>query len=299
VTPRRACSIAVVAALACAPVGCTLLTSLDGLRDGVAGAAQDGSAAIDGGADAPSFADSSAGVDGSRGDADAAAISRYAAAVLADGPLLYYRFGEKSGAPAKDEVSGTTTPYPLTGITYGTPGNLAGDPDTAVTTDGSGSLDVTQGAAEFDGVQAFSVEAWVSASPTGSDIGFLVDHETWSGARGGWTLRVSKNDVGFERWAGATPTSNSVADALAAVTGEWHHIVATYDGGTERLYVDGVRIATGAASLSLAKLGGPFAIGKQNCVCSGNGFVGAFDELAIYSKALAEDRILAHLGAAR
>ena len=257
-----------------------------------------------GSGDGPSsLPDSSAGTDAPAGDADAAPVSRYAAAVLADGPLLYYRFGEKSGSPARDEVSGTTTPYPLTGITYGTAGHLAGDPDTAISTDGSGALPLTLGAAEFDGAQPFSVEAWVSASPSGNDIGFLVDHENWSSSRNGWLLRVSKGDVALERWApvgDASPTSNSVVAALPAVGGDWHYVIATFDGTTQRLYVDGARVDTNGANIAVAKLGAPFSVGKQNCTpCSGTGFVGAMDELAIYPKALADDRILAHLAAAR
>jgi hypothetical protein len=66
------------------------------------------------------------------------------------------------------------------------------------------------------------------------------------------------------------------------------------------LYIDGVKVSSGTITHALGKIGIPFAVGKQNCSpCPANAFSGAFDELAIYDKALAEDRIFAHLAAAR
>jgi hypothetical protein len=297
-------SLAVAAIVASfATAACTLLNSLDGFSDGASVPSEGGGPSTSDGGDEASQQrpDATPAIDATV-DADAAAGSRYAATVLGDQPLLYYRFGEKSGSPARDEVSGATTPYSLTGMTYGVPGALASDPDTAVTTDGTGILQLTQNA-DFEGVLPYSVEAWVSPSPTASSGGFIVDHEFWDADRGGWLFRATSTDLTFERYtpvpdAGSQP--RAVGAGLTTAAGAWHHLVGTFDGTTMRLYVDAVRVDSGGATAGLPKIGVPFAVGKQNCKpCSGNGFVGTMDELAIYPKALAEDRILAHYAAAR
>jgi hypothetical protein len=284
-----------VATAACAPLACTLLTSLDGLTDGPEG----GGGAIDGADEqAANHPDGTSPVDASLDGS--APTSRYAAAVLADEPLLYYRLREAAGAPARDEVSGTTVPYPITGVTYGAVGPpLAGDTATALTTtDGSGALKLGP-TAEFAGVAEFSVEAWVDPSPTGSALGFLVDHEAWTDGRQGWVFRVGKEDVGLERWVtvdgGAT---GAAAGTGLAGAGQWHHVVGTFDGTSQRLYIDGVRSGSAGGGTPIPAIGVPFSVGKQNCSpCLSTGFIGAFGELAIYSKALAENRITAHFDA--
>ena len=297
VSLRRFVIAAIVAAAACAPAACTLLNPLDGFDDGAS--SDDGAAATDTNvstSDSPTNPDvlTEAATDGGVD----AAPSRYAAAVLEDAPLFYYRFGETNAAPARDEISGKTTAYSAGGVAFGAPGALAADPNTAITLDGVGQLSLSH-PSEFDGLAPFSVEAWVSPSPNGNTLGLLVDHETWSGGRKGWLLRASRVDIGFERWDGVS-TNNSTATAQAAAMGEWHHIVGTFDGTTNRLYVDSVRRDTGVVNLALPKSGLPFSVGKQNCSpCTGVGFVGVLDELAVYGKALPEARITAHFMAAK
>lgn len=82
----------------------------------------------------------------------------------------------------------------------------------------------------------------------------------------------------------------------------WHHLAATYDGVTLRLYVDGALSNSAAASLTLAH------VGSQPCTIaastSGTGpvspasfFAGSVDEVAIYTTAPLTPRILAHFNA--
>jgi hypothetical protein len=296
---RRVSILVAAAGVACGAGACTLLESLDGFSGGAD--AGEGGSAVDANDERP-ISTQDGGASDALVTADAP-VSRYPAAVLADNPILYYRFGETSGMPARDEISGTTVPYPVTGIAYGYPGPLAGDTNTAIKTDGSGSILLSQASAEFDGLAPFSVEAWVSPASNGNDLGFLVDHEDWSGNRHGWLVRASKSDYGLERWSGGldgAPPSASVQTLQTAVNGEWHYFVVTFDGTTERLYLDGIRRTESSLTIPVPKTGVPFSVGKQNCLpCAANSFVGVIDELAIYPKALSEDRILAHLTAGK
>ena len=282
--------------------GCSLLTSLDGLSGGEPRAGDDGGFDAPGD-DATTSPDARAGDSASadaRTEGDAAGSSRYASAVLGDNPLLYYRFGEPAGIPAKDEVTGTSIPYPVQGITQGAAGGLLGDTNTAIALDGSGKLALTQ-SADFAGIVPFSVEAWISRSPTTSAISFVVDHESWSAGRIGWLFSAPPSGFGFERWGvvGGGAVNNSAGAAEPTVAGEWHHVVGTFDGSASRVYVDGVRRGVYNAALPLESIGGSFAVGAQNCNCSDTGFAGILDELAIYPHALTEARILAHFNAGK
>jgi hypothetical protein len=152
VDPRRAVAAALVVAASSLPAACSALVDTNGLSEGPSGAFEGGADDRDGApGDAPDAPDAAASTDANV-DGDAG-TSRYAAAVLADAPLLYYRFREKDGIPARDEVSGATTAYPVAGFTYGVPGPRAGEADTAVKVDGSQFLALTQAAA-FEAAEA-------------------------------------------------------------------------------------------------------------------------------------------------
>ncbi len=89
----------------------------------------------------------------------------------------------------------------------------------------------------------FSVAAWVVVNethPDGGIIGFIQDNGDFEK---GWAL-------GYDRRAFTLTLSTTGADdgngnltrlagRTAIETGRWHHVVATYDGVTMRLYVDG------------------------------------------------------------
>jgi hypothetical protein len=299
VARARASVFAILALGLCTASACTLLTDTDGLSN-------DATAVDEGGREAGGS--ETAPLDGTtdgtvmEAGGDGAATSAYAKAVLADTPLLYYRFGEQDGTPARDEVSGTSVPYPVQGVTLGVAGALTGDPSTALRLDGTGNIQLPQDT-DFEGMAAFSVEAWVSRDASGGNgVGFLVDHQAWSDGRRGWDLLADSNGFTFERTItvdGGT-SFNSSYTGETAVVGVWNHLVGTFDGTTMRLYVDAVRRNTYTASIALSKIGVPFAVGKQNCTpCANTGYYGALDELAIYKQALSEARILAHFNAGK
>jgi hypothetical protein len=268
-----------------AGTACTLLTSLDDFSDGPSDAGDERSASPEAGG---------GGVDASTDTGtDPVAPSRYAIAVLADAPILYLRLGETNGAPARDEVTGATFTYPVSGGKFGSPGALVGDPNTAITLDGNFKLQLSV-PADFEGNVPFTVEAWVSPSAANTGIGFLIDNENWDQRRG-WMLHAGKDAIGFERWLDGG--SSSIGTQPVAIDGTWHHIVMSSDGTVQRLYVDAVLRNSGPASVPLAKIGIPWTIGGQNCSCSSTFYAGGLDEVALYGKALTEERILAHSAA--
>ncbi|MDA1334401.1 MAG: hypothetical protein O2794_00090 [bacterium] len=72
---------------------------------------------------------------------------------------------------------------------------------------------------------------------------------------------------------------------------DWHHIVLTYDGSWLRLYKDGALAASPVAHTAAISQSGPLSIGNPNPALDLNGT--ALDELAIYTRALTENEVVA------
>ena len=294
---RRAARLALALSLG----GCSLFVLDEGEFTGGRGPATD--SGVDAAQDAATTLDGGGGGDGGGGATEAGApdasnadgsTSKYASTIVADGPILYLRFGDTGGTTAKATVGSDGT-YAVAGVSLGAAGALAGDPDPALTLDGTGTVSLP--GASFDGLTPFSVELWVKPSATNTTYGFVVDNSNWNTPRRGWTLLVGEDGTGFERWENDTDRTGLRVDAMSA--GAWHHVVGTFDGATVRLYVDAVRVSSAATSVSLPARTSTLTVGNQSCDCSGNGFIGSVDELAIYDRPLTEMQIAAHFAAAK
>jgi hypothetical protein len=233
---------------------------------------------------------------GDAGASEASATSAYPAAIMADKPLVYLRFGEKSGTIGHDEMGHLDATYPPSGVTLGAAGALSNDSNTAIELDGTGVLHFPEGV-DFEGLAPFSVEVWVRASAQGlGQYPYVIDHNLYEPRRG-WDLLVGTQGVYFERWDVTVGPALGMEPPPPAET--WHHVVGTFDGAMQMLFVDGSVVMTATvARAKLPRVTGGFTAGGQNCACSGLRFVGRLDELAIYDRALPAARVTAHYKAA-
>src|SRR4030067_2841128 len=71
----------------------------------------------------------------------------------------------------------------------------------------------------------------------------------------------------------------------------WTHLAATYDGGTMRLYVDGVEVASRAQTGLIQTSTNPLQIGGDSIY--GQYFQGMIDEIRVYNVALTAAHIQA------
>jgi len=281
--------------LAAALTACTLLHPLgEGYSDGE-GTPDAGGAADTAVIDAPSLEGAADAPGDTTIDADATPGDRYAGAVIADGPKLYFRFEEAFGTTVVRSAVGSDTGT-MTGVNValGVPGAMPGSKAVAFDVGDSAVRVPASAALEFDGMKPFSVELWFNQSASTGSLGFLVDHEDWETVRRGWNV-IGGDGLIFERRASAS--SHNAAGASLTV-GTWHHAVAVMDASappTMHLYVDGVLRASNPATVSVGVAGVPFMIGKQSCTpCAGNSFHGSVDELAIYDKALTPAQVATH-----
>jgi len=221
----------------------------------------------------------------------------YEREVRMDAPTLYLRFGDRSTAVAKDEIGGYPGSYPVQGVTQGEPGAIVGDSDSAVALDGKSVVTMPPGL-EFAATRPFSIEVWVKPAvyDDRTGYGFVVDHQNYQ-PRIGYALRVSQFDVALERWAGGTTFGSNASENRAVSLHAWHHVVATFDSFTLKLFVDGQQVASNGVPSDMPPVTTSWTIGGPNCECTGNYFAGALDELAIYDHALGEPRARAHFEA--
>lgn len=219
----------------------------------------------------------------------------YVAAVLADGPIAYWRLGDAldTGFPSTAHDSsghGHDGTYDAGMGSLLMPGAIAGDPDQGLYFGGSaaGTHDLQIPFWSGLNTSTFTYETWVKLNSFPGDnplfgrTGNPGPVHVGSDAAGNIVVRVN---------SGATTASYSSATS-AYYYGDgyrWHHVAITRDsGGTLRIYIDGVLDVEFADSLS------PDASTSEGFEAGTYGGIGSLDELALYDYALPADRVFAH-----
>jgi hypothetical protein len=209
--------------------------------------------------------------------------------VLDDTPAAYWRLGEASGPTAASQTGVAAGAY-LGGVTFGRQGMVAGDPDTAVLLNGTNATVRTSDAAALNSRTGLAIEAWVK--PTTLPI----SSSTILRKDGQYLLRItSTGALIFRTWkGGASRESSTSGNVLQA--GRWSHVVATWDGATVVIYVDGVAKATAAQSSPIDTTNNALYIGSV--WGSYDWLDGALDEVAVYGHSLTSARVQAHFDSA-
>jgi RHS repeat-associated protein len=211
------------------------------------------------------------------------ATSTYASTILADGASGYYRSDDAVGLAA--DSSGNSRDGLYNGsYTQGASGALVSDGDTSVQVSNGGSVSAKSSSWLPTGNAARTMEAWVK---TGGD-GVLVGYGGGS-CNTYFLLRLTGGQLGVQEGCANQnfPTPYPIENST------WHQVVASWDGTTLAVYLDGQSI--GSQTLpALATTGSYFAIGLEadNGCC---GFASAsLDEVAAFPSALTASQILNH-----
>ena len=154
------------------------------------------------------------------------------------------------------------------------------------------------GAITFDGVDDFvnfasstslnitgnlSLAAWVKPN-TGTGQDGIIGTTAYSSGYGLFLRHSSGSDVGFN----VTPSATMQSVTTGKITyGQWNHVVATYNGTTLAVYVNGVRTYSGAGtSTSVARAFTGMTIGNSTGISAPGYFRGAIDEVRVYDRVL-------------
>jgi acid phosphatase type 7 len=212
----------------------------------------------------------------------------YRAEVMADGPRGYWRLGEASGTTAVSETASNAGTY-TGGVTLAQPGSIAGDPNSAARLDGLDDHVRVPSATSLGPTAALSLETWVRPATLPSDTATLVRKD------GHYLLRVNASGaLIFRVWKGGAMTELTTGSNLVRA-GSWSHVVATVDGSTMTVYVDGLARASrsfvGPTDSSTSALYFGASSGSYDWLA------GTIDEVAVYGAALTATRVRAHYDA--
>ncbi len=213
-----------------------------------------------------------------------ASFSPYAAAVLADHPVAYYRLGELPSNTIAADASGSGHNGFYEGNSILGVAGLIQDFNPAVNFGTTGDVHIAD-APDLNFVNVpFTIEAWVSGIPSGGNR--RIFDKAAAGAGLGYGLDISDTDI---RLFG-TPTE---LDSLASfsVTSAYHVVAVSNGTGAGSIYVNGGLLASGPFNAST-----PYT-GDAHIAVANDGtahFDGTIDEVAVYNYALPPDRVLAH-----
>ncbi|NGZ09583.1 MAG: LamG domain-containing protein [Nitrospira sp. LK70] len=237
-------------------------------------------------------------------------LTSFAAAVLADQPVAYYRFNESQGSTTVRDSSGNDNHSVQVegGVTFGSPGR--GEGDAAAKFDGTSGRIVVHNSDSLNPsfVTMEAVIRWMGPHPADPTISQRILEKSSYSTLAQYGLNI---DPDGRVLAQLRPSTDHVEVHAYSNTRIDHnvlvHISATYDGLTIRIYINGVLDSEHSApgrinpqqptqgNLIEAGLG----LGNQAQASRPRPFHGLIDEVAIYDRALSADRIQTHALAAR
>lgn len=242
------------------------------------------------------------------GTAQALSVSGpYSSAVLALHPVAYYPLAD-SGPGTMSDVSGNGHngvyggPSGTTSdLTFGQSGPLSGNdsPNLAVTSDEATIGEFVGGSFLPSGNSARTAEAWFKSNGTTSSSAHytLVSWGT-GGTNAPFGLDADQHDVRIDTYNGtvAFDTNANIFD------GQWHFLAVTYDGTSERAFLDGTQLESAKPPPN-----GPLATVSPSTMLVGDWLDHAFNspiageeaDVAVFAAALSPAQILGQFRASQ
>lgn len=221
----------------------------------------------------------------------------YRSTILATSGLVgYWRFGESSDANGVISERGPNGTFPTNRPNLNSPGAILGDTNTCYRFASSNSDYVyfPGNYFTFANKSHFSIELWYQPTllPT-SGFMTILSKARYDGSASGYELFVDgvTKRLKFTRvsWQQGR---NTMTGPIVQV-GEWYHIVVTYDGEHQRMYINGGFSHSTPDTYDMSSnTSTPLYVGRT---AMGGEYVSAYvDELAIYNRQLTTPDINGH-----
>ena len=217
--------------------------------------------------------------------------SAYGRAVAADTPIGWWRLGDTSGNAAVDQMGANNGTYSATGVTLNQTALVPTETNKAAALNGSTGYATIPPAVAFNVTNRISLEAWIKPTSLPSSGVFrsvMTKAESYALQFNGPRLEFTIIQSGTRRRL-QTPSGVIVA-------GGTYHVVGTFDGTTQRLYVNGTQVASAALSGSATVTTNPIVLGSWDG--RQEFFNGTLDEAAVYGTVLSATQVRAHYDAA-
>ncbi len=210
--------------------------------------------------------------------------------VVRDGLVAAYAFDEGSGTDVADSSG-----YGNVGVisnAHWTNGRFG----RALTFNGNGWVTVND-SASLDLSHGMTLEAWVYPTATLSDWSdVIMKQQSWSAStkHGASYYLAAASRQGPPVAAVKAPTEQVVRGTSKVPASRWSHLATTYDGTTQRLYLNGTLVASRTVPAGAIAAGtGPLRIGGDSLW--GKYFNGMIDEVRIYNRALSTNEVKADM----
>jgi hypothetical protein len=198
-----------------------------------------------------------------------------------------WRLDETSGTTARDGWGGNPGTH-TAGVSVGTPrltlGSSPGSPEVSYSAryDGTGGRTVINSSAALNPTGALAIEAWIypdALAPTSATTNTIIRKDAQ------YLLRVLSNgSLVFRVWVGgAAQEATTPAGTIAAR--KIYHVVATYDGSSQVVYLNGVAKVTRAQAGAVSVSSNPLLFGASSSGGIYDFFAGRIDEVVLYSTA--------------
>lgn len=199
---------------------------------------------------------------------------------LPNGLVSYWPLDEESGSTLSDATgpnNGTATGTSVVGGVLSNSRTFNGSTHFILVPDSS-SLDINSG---------ISLGGWVYLGSKSSGEGALISKSPWDG----WPYYLAINQgnatVRFRTWQ-LSNTDLNTSQTLSR--GAWHHVIATWDGSTKRIYINGSLSESVAATGTMSSTTGAVCLGSvaNGSTCSTGTHIleGRLDEIGLWNRAL-------------
>ncbi len=187
----------------------------------------------------------------------------------------YWKFDEGTGTTAQDSSTYRNNGN-IQGATW-----ITGKTGQALQFDGASNGVIVADSDSLDLTNAITVEAWVNpASVNGWRSILMKDPSAY------W---MYANRIGGTPSFGVYTTTYKRVDGLTALPlNTWTHVAGTYDGATQKIYINGNLVASAPLTGTIITTTDVLGIGKNN---AGEYFQGILDEVKIYNRALSQQEI--------
>lgn len=158
----------------------------------------------------------------------------------------------------------------------------------ALSFNGSNSLVTVGDTSALDLANGMTISAWIHPTASASGWRSLIVKERSGGLAYGLNANSDTNKPNNTLRIGSSDQPLSAGSPLPI--NAWTHLAATYDGATQRLFVNGVQVGSRSQTGTINVSANPLRIGG-NTVLAGRYFEGLIDEVRIYNRALSQQEI--------
>lgn len=194
--------------------------------------------------------------------------------------VSYWKLDESSGNAADSVGSNTGT---NSNVTY-----AAAKINNGGVFNGS-SAELNIGTTSSLKTSSFSISTWINGDTFATNGRFIFCNQI-HGNYYGWNLNIGTDSKVYLSLQSSAATKH-IGSVATLSTGMWYHLVATYDGTTGKIYINGTENKSEASGLTLAyEAGAEVMIGNRDG-STVNWFDGIIDEVGIWSRALSSTEV--------